>query len=86
MARYTVLLYEEEGVYAALIPYLGIATQGETIAEALAMAKEATEVCIHGLIEDGEPVLEEVSVPIVAAIDVEIPPEVAAPEAAAATV
>jgi antitoxin HicB len=75
MARYTVLLYEEEGVYAALIPYLGVATQGSTIEEALAMAREAAELHVHGLIEDGEPVLEEQSIPIVAAVDVEIPAE-----------
>lgn len=78
MARYTVLLYEEEGVYAVLIPYLGIATQGSTIPEALAMAKDAAELCVRGLIEDGEPVLAEQSVPIVAAVDVEIPIEVTA--------
>jgi predicted RNase H-like HicB family nuclease len=78
MARYTVLLYEEEGVYAVLTPYLGIATQGSTIPEAPAMAKEAAELHIRGLADDGEPVLEEQSVPIVAAIDVEVPVEVPA--------
>jgi predicted RNase H-like HicB family nuclease len=78
MARYTVLLYEEKGVYAVLIPYLGIATQGSTIPEALATAKGAAELHVRGHAEDGEPVLEEQSVPIVAAVDVEIPLEVPA--------
>lgn len=73
MARYTVLLYREEGVYAALIPVLGVATQGTTMEEALAMAREASELHIRGLVEDGEPVLEEEEPPIVASIDVEIP-------------
>jgi predicted RNase H-like HicB family nuclease len=78
MARYTVLLYEEDGVYAVLIPYLGIATQGSTIPEALATAKEVAELHVRGHAEDGEPVLEEQSVPIVPAVDVELPVEVPA--------
>jgi len=75
MARYTILLYEdeEEGGYAVLIPLLGVATQGETLDEALAMAKEAAELHVQGLIEDGEPVLEEETPPIVASIDIAIP-------------
>jgi predicted RNase H-like HicB family nuclease len=77
VGRYTVLLYhdEEEGGYAALIPVLGVATQGESIDEALAMAKEAAELQIRGLIEDGEPVLMEETPPIVAAIEVAVPVE-----------
>ena len=75
MARYTVLLYrdEEEGGYSVLIPLFGVATQGESLEEALAMAKEAAELHIRGLIEDGEPVLEEEEPPIVASVDVAIP-------------
>ena len=75
MARYTILLYEdeEEGGYAVLIPLLGVATQGETLDEALAMAKEAAELHVQGLIKDGEPVLEEETPPIAASIDIAIP-------------
>lgn len=75
MARYTILLYrdEEEGGYAVLIPLFGVATQGESLDEAMAMAKEAAELHIRGLIEDGEPVLEEGDPPIVASIEVAIP-------------
>ena len=72
MARYTVLLYREEGVYAALIPVLGVATQGTTVEHALAMAREAAELHIRGLIADDEPVLEEEEPPIIAAVDVEV--------------
>ena len=73
MARYTVLLYYEEHVYAALIPVLGVATFGTTVEHALEMAKEAAELHINGLVEDGEPVLEEETPPIVASIDVAVP-------------
>ena len=75
MARYTILLYpdEEDGGYAVLIPLLGVATMGTTVEHALAMAKEAAELHVQGLIEDGEPVLEEETPPIVASIDIAIP-------------
>jgi antitoxin HicB len=74
MARYTILLYrdEEEGGYAVLIPLLGVATQGETHDEAMAMAKEAAELHVQGLIEDGEPVLEEEEPPIVASVEIAV--------------
>ena len=75
MARYTVLLYrdEEDGGYAALVPLLGVASQGETIEEAIAMAQEAAELHVQGLIEDDEPVLEENEPPIVASVEVTVP-------------
>jgi antitoxin HicB len=75
VARYTILLYhdEEEGGYSVLIPLLGVATQGESLDEAMAMAKEAAELHVRGLIEDGEPVLEEDGPPIVASVDIAIP-------------
>ena len=73
MARYTVLLFWEENAYAALVPVLGIASQGDTIEAALAMAQEAAELHLKGLIEDGEPVLEEETPPIIASIEVAAP-------------
>lgn len=73
MARYTVLLYWEDNAYAALVPVLGIASQGNTIEAALAMAQEAAELHIQGLVEDGEPVLEEDSPPIIASIEIAVP-------------
>jgi antitoxin HicB len=80
MARYTILLYhdEEDRGYSVLIPLLGVATQGESLDEAMAMAKEAAELHVRGLIEDGEPVLEEEEPPIVASIDITIPVPVGA--------
>jgi predicted RNase H-like HicB family nuclease len=78
MARYTVLLYEDAGVHAALVPVLDVATQGATVEEALAMAQEAATLQVRGLIEDGEPVLIEHSPPIVAEIEVVVPAEVTA--------
>ncbi len=73
MARYTVLLYKEEGVYAALVPLLGVATQGRTVEEALAMAQEATELQVRWLAEHNEPILEEEEPPFVGAVTVDVP-------------
>jgi predicted RNase H-like HicB family nuclease len=79
MARFTVLLYseKEEGGYSALIPVLGLATQGNTIDEALAMAQEITELQVRWLAAHNEPILEEEEPPIVASVEVDVP--VAAP-------
>jgi predicted RNase H-like HicB family nuclease len=73
MQRFTVLLYPEEGGYSALVPVLGVATQGETIEEAVAMARDLIEVTVHGLIEDNEPIPEEETPPMVVTVDVAIP-------------
>lgn len=73
MARYTVLLYKDEDVYAVLVPMLGVATQGRTVEEALAMAHEATELQVKWLADHNEPILEEEEPPIVAAVTVDIP-------------
>ena len=74
MSRYTVLLYPAElGGYVAHIPAFDVATDGETVEHALAMAREAAELHIRGMIEDGEPVIEEETPPIVASIEVGIP-------------
>ena len=73
MSRYTVLLYKEDGVYAALVPMLGVASQGSTVEEALTMAREATELQVKWLAEHNEPILEEEGPPIVAAVNVDIP-------------
>jgi antitoxin HicB len=71
MARYTVLLYPEEGSYTVLVPSLdNLATQGDTVEEALAMAREAIELYIQGLVERGEDVPEEEQSPLLATVDV----------------
>lgn len=73
MQRFTVLLYPEEGGYSALVPVLGVATQGETIEEAVAMARDLIDVTVRGLIEDNEPVPEEETPPMAVTVDVAIP-------------
>jgi len=59
---YTILLHpdEEQGGYTVTVPALpGCITEGDTIEEAIAMAKEAIQLYIESLIADGEPVPEE---------------------------
>jgi antitoxin HicB len=76
VARYTVLLYPaDEGGFSALVPLLDVATEGDTVEHALAMAREAVELRIQALVRDGEPVLEEEQPPIVATLDVAVPVE-----------
>jgi antitoxin HicB len=60
--RYTIILYPDidEGGYTVTVPSLpGCITQGETLEEAIAMARDAIHVHIESLIEDGESVPEE---------------------------
>jgi len=60
--RYTILLHpdEEQGGYTVTVPALpGCITEGDTIEEAISMAKEAIQLYIESLIADGEPVPEE---------------------------
>jgi antitoxin HicB len=53
--RYTVLFERApEGGYVATIPVLGIATQGDTLREARAMARDAIRGLIESLAKDGE--------------------------------
>jgi antitoxin HicB len=78
MRRFTVLLYPEEGGYSVLVPVLGVATQGETIEEALAMARDVIDVTVRGLIEDNEPIPEEETPPMVVTVDVSDPVEATA--------
>lgn len=60
--KYTIILEPEteEGGYTVTVPSLpGCVTQGETIEEAVAMAKDAIRLFVETLIENGEPVPEE---------------------------
>ena len=74
MRRYTVLLYrEEDGRYTALIPAFGaLATYGDTVEHALAMARDAIELVASSMAEDGEEVPEEDAPPIVAAVEADV--------------
>jgi antitoxin HicB len=52
-----VLVPEREGGYSVLVPELpSVATQGETVEDALAMAKEAIELYVETMHEDGIPI------------------------------
>jgi antitoxin HicB len=60
--KYTIILDPDpdEGGYTVTVPALpGCVTQGETVEEAIAMAKDAIHLYIETLIENGEPVPEE---------------------------
>jgi antitoxin HicB len=58
---YRILLTpEEEGGFSVSVPALpGCFTQGETIEEAIEMAKEAISLYVESLEEDGEPVPDD---------------------------
>jgi antitoxin HicB len=58
---YRILLTpEDEGGFSVSVPALpGCFTQGETIDEAIAMAKEAITLYVESLMEDGEPVPDD---------------------------
>ncbi|HEX2184398.1 MAG TPA: type II toxin-antitoxin system HicB family antitoxin [Chloroflexota bacterium] len=59
---YTIILDPdlEEGGYTVTVPALpGCVTQGETLEEAIAMAKDALRGYIESLLKDGEPIPEE---------------------------
>lgn len=64
--KYTIILEPdiEEGGYTVTVPSLpGCVTQGETIEEAIAMARDAIRLFIETLVESGEPVPEELEHP-----------------------
>ena len=71
--RYTVVLTPDadEGGYVVTVPALpGCVTQGETVEEALVMAKDAIGLWIEALEERGQLVPAEPSTPIVTAVQV----------------
>lgn len=60
--KYTIILEPEaeEGGYTVTVPSLpDCVTQGETMEEAIAMAKDAIRLFVETLIENSEPVPEE---------------------------
>lgn len=72
--RYTILLHPdaEEGGYTVTVPALpGCVTQGETVEEAIAMARDAIQLYIESLRADGKPVPEEREHPQAITIDVD---------------
>ena len=74
--QYTILLEPdpEEGGYTVTVPALpGIVTEGDTIEEAIAMARDAITLHIEGMIADGEPVPEEKEHPQAIVVKVSAP-------------
>ncbi len=61
MRRYTAIITrDEDGRYVASVPALpGCHTEGDTLEEAIANAREAIEACILALKDLGRPVPEE---------------------------
>jgi antitoxin HicB len=71
--RYTIILHPDpdEGGYTVTVPALpGCVTQGDTLEEAIAMAKDAIQLYIESLLADGEPVPEELEHPQAIVIEV----------------
>ncbi len=61
------LLFEpaEEGGYVVTCPALpGLVTEGDTLAEARSMAKDAIEGYIESLQKDGQPIPEDKKLPL----------------------
>ena len=76
MARYTVVIDPEPdgSAYNVSVPALpGCYTWGETLDEALRMAREAIAGHVAALIELGEPVPTETEAPFVTAVEVDVP-------------
>lgn len=60
--QYTIILHPdiEEGGYTVTVPTLpGCITEGDTIEQAIAMAKDAIQLYIESLVADGELIPEE---------------------------
>lgn len=71
--RYTIILYPDpdEGGYTVTVPTLpGCITQGETLEEAITMAKDAIRLYLETLAAQGEPIPEEREHPQAITIDV----------------
>jgi antitoxin HicB len=59
--RYTIIRHPdpEEGGYAVTVPAIPRCVPGESLEEAIAMAKEATRLYVESLRVDGEAIPEE---------------------------
>lgn len=78
--QYTIFLDPdfEAGGYTVTVPALpGIVTQGDTVEEAIAMAKDAINLYLEVLVEEGQPIPEETIRPQAITLDVPTPVKVA---------
>lgn len=74
MGRYTVVLLQNpaEQVYTVLVPELpGCVTEGDTVEEALANARDAIAGHLEALAVIGEEIPIEIDPPIIATVDVD---------------
>ena len=64
--RLTAILYREDEVYVAECPEVGTASQGDTVEEALANLREATELYLEEFpaAAKGHPLVTMFSVPV----------------------
>jgi len=63
--RQVILIPDETGGYTVEVPSLpGCISEGDTVEEALVNIKEAIELYIESLIEDGEDIPEDIPSPI----------------------
>jgi len=71
---YTIILEPaEEGGFVVHVPALAeVVTEGDTEAEALAMAKDAIELVLASRRQRGEPIPEEVSEPVIHKVTVAV--------------
>lgn len=68
---YHIVLTPEEGGYVASVPALpGCNTEGDTLDEAIANAREAIELYLEVLRDRGEPIPEEEGTPTIVRVDV----------------
>ena len=71
-SRYTVLIYPDDGAYSVVVPALpGCVTWGQTVDEALAMAREAIEGHVAALRDTGQEVPRETP-PMVVTVEIGI--------------
>ncbi len=69
-SRYTVLIYPYDGAYSVVVPALpGCVTWGQTVDEALAMARDVIAGHVAALRDTGQEVPEETP-PFVASVEV----------------
>ncbi len=81
MRKYTAVLFPNaEDGYTVVIPALpGCITEGDTVEEALVMAKEAIELYVESSVAHGEEVQEETIPPVIATVEVRVPSEAGVP-------
>ena len=73
--RYTVVLIPDvdDGGFTVTVPALpGCITEGDTVEEALDMAKEAIQLYLEDVEASGEAVPEEMRTPMLAAVEIEV--------------